>query len=173
MGDLGMSPDERKEPPQAGPSGPVAEAGHILRRIAVRELYATSRNPTGSSLSIDQELLRVRHLLSRAEPKSDADRHLYFATKTALETLEVNERGDVPLPYLGQFYGHVEAVRGGKGAEMFGGARITNKPDATTAFMRAALFVLWEHYQGDDTARSALVREAVSLCVRRQIIWDS
>ena len=158
-----MSTDERKEPPQAGLSGPVAEAGHILRRIAVRELYATSRNPTGSSLSIDQELQYVRHLLSKVKPNSDADRHRYLAAKTALETLEANERGEVLIPYLDQFYGHVEAVRGGEGAKVFGGVRISNKPDATIAFLRAALFVLWGHYQSDDTARSALVREAVSL----------
>ena len=134
-----------------------------MRMIAVRELHVTGRKSTRSKLSIHQELLCVRHLLSQAKPNSDADRHRYFAAKTALETLEANERGEVLIPYLDQFYGHVEAVRGGEGAKVFGGVRISNKPNATTAFLRAALFVLWGHYQGDDTARSTLVREAVSL----------
>ena len=158
-----MPTDERKESPQAGPSGPVAEAGWILIKLAKRELSASNSNPAELVVRVDQELKRVRHLLSQAEPKSDADKHHYLAAKTALETLEANERSEPHLPYHDQFFGHVEAVRGGEGAKLFGGVRISNKRDVTTSFLRAALFVLWEHYRGDLAARSALVREAVSL----------
>jgi len=158
-----MPTDEQNEQSQTDASDPVALAGCILLRLAERTLAAASGNRADSMVSIDLELLCVRHLLSQATPNSEADRHRYFAAKTALETLEANERSEPLLPYHDQFYGHVEAVRGGEGAKMFGGARISNKPDATTAFMRAALFVLWEHYRGDMTARSTLVREAVSL----------
>ena len=158
-----MLTDEQNEQSQADASDPVAIAGCILLWLAKRTLAAASGNPAESMVSIDQELLRVRHLLSQAKPKSEAGRHRYFAAKTALETLEANERREPLLPYHDQFYGHVEAVRGGEGAELFGGTRISRKPNAKTAFLRAALFVLWEHYCGDDTARSALVKEAVSL----------
>lgn len=158
-----MPTDKGKEPPQAGPTCPVAEAGCILMRLADRELSASNSNPAKLVVRIDHELKRVRHLLSQAKPNSDADRHRFLAAKTALETLEARERSEPLLPYHDQFYGHVEAVRGGEGAELFGGVRISNKRNATTTFLRAALFVLWEHYKGDVTARSALVREAVLL----------
>lgn len=158
-----MPTDKRRKPPQAGPSCPVAQAGCILVRLAERELSASNSNSAKLVVRIDQELERVRHLLSQAKPNGDADMHRYLAVKTAFETLEANERSVPLLPYHGQFYGHVEAVRGGEGAKLFGGVRISNKSNATTSYLRAALFVLWEHYRGDMTARSALVREAVSL----------
>lgn len=144
-----------------GSFDPIEEAGRILIRLAIDDaLKRSSESP--QTPDIRSELQRARELLSQAKPRNSEETHRYLAAKTALEALEATEREEAPLLYGDQFRGHVEAVRGGEGAEIFGGRRVSNKPSADIAFLRAAMFVLWERYEGDDDARAQLVKDAVS-----------
>ncbi|MHA7852516.1 hypothetical protein [Roseovarius sp.] len=142
---------------------PVEEAGSIMILLALKEAGIAKVCHGKSTTTRTALLKRARSLLAAARPETAEEKHRYFAAKTALEALEANERGEEPLPYSDQFRGHVEAVRGGEGAEIFGGRRVGNKPSVETAFLRAAMFVLWERHEGDDDARAQLVRDAVSM----------
>jgi hypothetical protein len=158
-----MSRDVSNRGSTPGSCDPIDEAGRILIFLALKEAGGVNVGCRKSSTGNTAMLRRARSLLAMASPATAEEKHRYFALKTALEALESEERGEAPLLHLEQFRGHVEFVRRGEGAETFGGRRISNKPSAEIAFMRAAMFVLWEFFEGDDSARAQLVRDAVSL----------
>ncbi|BDW86636.1 hypothetical protein [Roseicyclus marinus] len=148
---------------QSGTADPVAEAASIMILLGLKEAGVPNVGYGKASATRASLLQQARSLLATASPVTLEERHRFLAVKAALEALEATERGDELLPFRDQFRGHVEAVRGGEGAEIFGGRRITNKPNVETAFLRAAMYVLWERAEGDDVARAQIVRDAVSL----------
>lgn len=151
------------EIPTSDSVDPIEKATRILVVLGIAEAKAQKGGYENPSAAFAVALKRVRSFLATASPETSEERHRFLAVKTALEALEATERGDEPLPFRDQFRGHVEAVHGGEGAEIFGGSRVTNKPSAETAFLRAALYVLWKRNRGDDTSRAQLVKDAVSL----------
>lgn len=151
------------EIPMSDNVDPIEKATRILVLLGIEETKAQSGGDAMPRPVFAAILKRARSILATANPVTVKDKHQFYAVKTALEALEATERGEDPLLFRDQFRGHVEAVHGGKGAEIFGGRRVNNKPSAETAFLRAAMFVLWELNRGDDAAQAQVVKDAVSI----------
>jgi hypothetical protein len=126
---------------------PLDEAGKLLLFLAQGQALVAVKNPDGKRINKAKNaavLANIRLLLSGV-PQGH-DRHRFMAAKTALETLDAIERGDDVLGGTDVFRGFVEAVHGGPRNLDFGGRKVSRKPTADEAFLKAAAIVLWTKF---------------------------